>query len=93
VDPGRHVVDAAVADVHRVELVDQIYTHGWYGQGTYWADDISLQGAGGSGVPGAPSNLNVTGTSSSSISLGWAAGSGTITGVPRVRGFDPARAR
>ena len=58
----------------------QIYTHGWYGQGTYWADDISLQGAGGSGVPGAPSNLNVTGTSSSSISLGWAAGSGTITG-------------
>jgi chitinase len=26
----------------------QIYTHGWYGQGTYYADDISLTGQGGS---------------------------------------------
>jgi hypothetical protein len=58
----------------------QVYVHGWYGQGTYWADDISLQGAGGSGVPGAPSNLQSTGVTNSSISLSWSAGSGTITG-------------
>ncbi|MBC3842526.1 hypothetical protein GXW82_26995 [Streptacidiphilus sp. 4-A2] len=29
----------------------QIYTHGWYGEGTYFADDISLSGPGGSGSP------------------------------------------
>ncbi|MEV4616650.1 glycosyl hydrolase family 18 protein [Kitasatospora sp. NPDC049258] len=27
-----------------------VYTHGWYGQGTYYADDVSLDG------PGAPTN-------------------------------------
>src|SRR5512139_3295561 len=39
----------------------QVYTHGWYAQGAYQADDLSLQGAGGGGgtVPGAPSNLAV----------------------------------
>jgi hypothetical protein len=58
----------------------QIYFHGWYGQGTYWADDISLQGAGGSGVPGAPSNLQSTGVTNSSISLSWGTSSGTVTG-------------
>ncbi|MFD6236304.1 hypothetical protein ACFWO4_22900, partial [Streptomyces diastaticus] len=26
-----------------------IYTHGWYGQGTYYADDLSLDGPGVSG--------------------------------------------
>jgi chitinase len=60
----------------------QIYTHGWYGQGTYHADDISLQGAGGGGetVPGAPGGLSSTATTASSISLSWSASSGTVTG-------------
>lgn len=59
----------------------QIYTHGWYGQGNYYADDISLQGAGGGpGVPGAPGSLRSTGTTNSSISLAWNASSGTVTG-------------
>jgi Carbohydrate binding domain len=29
----------------------QVYTHGWYGEGTYYADDLSLTGAAGSGGP------------------------------------------
>ncbi|WP_371497169.1 glycosyl hydrolase family 18 protein [Kitasatospora sp. NBC_00374] len=31
-----------------------VYTHGWYGQGTYYADDVSLDG------PGAPTNPPTT---------------------------------
>ena len=29
-----------------------IYVHGWYAQGTYFADDLSLSGPGGSGGGG-----------------------------------------
>src|SRR6266545_2415217 len=32
----------------------EIYLHGWYAQGTYYADDVSLDGPGGSLVPGTP---------------------------------------
>ncbi|MGC0338224.1 chitinase [Streptomyces sp. SLBN-8D4] len=55
-----------------------VYTHGWYGQAAYFADDVSVYGPDGGGggdpaptVPGAPAGLAVSGTSSSSVSLTW----------------------
>jgi chitinase len=60
-----------------------VYTHGWYGQTAYYADDVSVFGPDGGGgtdpgptVPAAPSGLNVSGTTSSSVSLAWNAVSG-----------------
>ncbi|MFJ9730019.1 chitinase [Streptomyces sp. NPDC101171] len=60
-----------------------VYTHGWYGQAPYYADDISVYGPDGGGggdpaptVPSAPSGLTVSGTTSSSVSLSWSAVSG-----------------
>ncbi|MGP3927135.1 chitinase [Streptomyces sp. 8N616] len=58
-----------------------IYTHGWYAQPAYHADDISLTGPGGdpgepSPVPSTPGGLKVSGTTSSSVSLSWTAVSG-----------------
>ncbi|MER5755532.1 carbohydrate binding domain-containing protein [Streptomyces sp. NPDC002088] len=55
-----------------------IYVHGWYAQGTYYADDISLDGPGGGGsgdtqAPTAPTSLTSTGKTSSSVSLSWGA--------------------
>ncbi|MBW8803572.1 MAG: glycoside hydrolase family 18 protein [Catenulisporales bacterium] len=64
----------------------QIYLHGWYAQGTYYADDVSLAGPGGTAqVPSAPTGLAVTGTTSSSVSLSWNASSGA-TGYSVYRG-------
>ncbi|MGC9495206.1 chitinase [Streptomyces sp. WG7] len=62
-----------------------VYTHGWYGQSAYYADDLSVfgpDGGGGDGggpeptVPAAPAGLGVSGTTSSSASLAWNAVSG-----------------
>ncbi len=60
----------------------QIYTHGWYGQGTYWADGISLQGQGGGGGDTTPPS-NVTGLTSpsktsTSIALSWNAATDNV---------------
>ncbi|WP_327719130.1 glycoside hydrolase family 18 protein [Streptomyces sp. NBC_00490] len=69
-----------------------VYTHGWYGQSAYFADDVSVYGPDGGGgtdpaptIPGAPSGLGVSGTSSSSVSLAWSAVSGA-TGYNVYRG-------
>ncbi|WP_086016528.1 chitinase [Streptomyces davaonensis] len=55
-----------------------VYTHGWYGQAAYYADDVSVFGPDGGGggdpeptIPGSPSGVTVSGRSSSSISLAW----------------------
>ncbi|GAA5208720.1 chitinase [Streptomyces thinghirensis] len=61
-----------------------VYTHGWYGQSAYYADDLSVYGPDGGGgdgepeptVPSAPAGLSVSGTTSSSASLAWNAVSG-----------------
>ncbi|MGW0941785.1 chitinase [Streptomyces sp. NPDC002623] len=69
-----------------------LYTHGWYGQAAYYADDVSVYGPDGGGggdpaptVPSAPSGLSVSGTTSSSVSLAWNAVSGA-TGYSVYRG-------
>ncbi|MFI8961612.1 carbohydrate binding domain-containing protein [Streptomyces sp. NPDC053493] len=66
-----------------------VYTHGWYGQGTYYADDISLDGPGGGGggdtqAPTAPTNLRSTAKTSTSVTLSW----GAATDNTGVTGYD-----
>lgn len=64
-----------------------IYLNGWYGQGTYYADDISLDGPGGSTdtqAPTAPSGLQSTGKTSSSAALSWTAATDNVG----VTGYD-----
>ncbi|MCI3246076.1 MULTISPECIES: chitinase [Streptomyces] len=60
-----------------------VYTHGWYGQAPYYADDVSVYGPDGGGgsdpnptVPATPAGLSVSSTTSSSASLSWNAVSG-----------------
>ncbi|MFF8815191.1 chitinase [Streptomyces pactum] len=50
-----------------------VYTHGWYGQPAYHADDISLTGPGGPQlpVPATPSGLRTGTATSTSIDLSW----------------------
>ncbi|WP_318153253.1 MULTISPECIES: glycoside hydrolase family 18 protein [unclassified Streptomyces] len=60
-----------------------VYTHGWYGQAAYLADDVQVTGPDGGGgtdpgpsIPGAPAGLAVGSTTSSSIDLSWNSVSG-----------------
>ncbi|MGY6024321.1 chitinase [Streptomyces spinosirectus] len=55
-----------------------IYTHGWYGTGAYYADDVSLIGPGASAgqPPAAPGGLRAGAVTSSSVALSWSAVTG-----------------
>ncbi|WP_405397416.1 chitinase [Streptomyces microflavus] len=61
-----------------------VYTHGWYGQSAYFADDIEVTGPDGGGggedpgpvIPAAPAGLAAGATTTSSVSLSWNAVSG-----------------
>ncbi|WP_319680466.1 glycoside hydrolase family 18 protein [Streptomyces sp. AK02-01A] len=60
-----------------------VYTHGWYGQSAYYADDLSVFGPDGGGgtdpgpqVPGTPAGLAVGSVTSSSVTLNWSGVSG-----------------
>ncbi|SER28891.1 carbohydrate binding domain-containing protein [Actinokineospora terrae] len=70
----------------------EVYLHGWYGQGTYNADDIALDGPGGGGgndtqAPTAPANPRVTSVTANSVSLAWDASTDNVgvTGYEVVR--------
>ncbi|GAB3879052.1 glycoside hydrolase family 18 protein [Kibdelosporangium lantanae] len=60
----------------------ELYLHGWYGAGTFYADDVVLDGPGGStpGTPGVPGNPTVGSITNTSIALSWGASAGTVTG-------------
>ncbi|MGK5734241.1 chitinase, partial [Streptomyces sp. URMC 124] len=56
-----------------------VYTHGWYGQPAYFADDITLTGPGGEPgepVPGAPGGLKAGAVTDTSVALSWDAVAG-----------------
>ncbi|WP_369273720.1 chitinase [Streptomyces sp. R11] len=59
-----------------------LYTHGWYGTGAYYADDISLVGPGvdAGQPPAAPTGLKTGAVTSSSVALSWSA-------VPGATGY------
>ncbi|WP_393077622.1 chitinase [Streptomyces sp. LN704] len=50
-----------------------VYTHGWYGTGAYYADDLSLVGPGvdAGQPPAAPTGLTAGTVSSSTVALSW----------------------
>ncbi|MGW1728505.1 chitinase [Streptomyces sp. NPDC002306] len=55
-----------------------IYTHGWYGTGAYYADDLSLVGPGVDvgQPPAAPTGLKAGTVTSSTVALSWSAVTG-----------------
>ncbi|GAA1226397.1 MULTISPECIES: glycoside hydrolase family 18 protein [Streptomyces] len=54
-----------------------VYTHGWYGQSAYYADDVSVLGPDGGGggdpvvIPAVPAGLAAGTATSSSVDLSW----------------------
>ncbi|RLU80846.1 chitinase [Streptomyces griseocarneus] len=57
-----------------------VWTHGWYGQPAYVADDVTLTGPGGGDpgdpVPNAPGGLTAGAATPSSVALSWSASTG-----------------
>ncbi|OKJ05649.1 carbohydrate binding domain-containing protein [Kitasatospora sp. CB01950] len=74
----------------------EVYLNGWFGQGTYYADDVSLDGPGGGPVdtqpPTAPTGLVATATAATQVSLSWGASSDNVgvTGYDVYRNGTPA---
>jgi chitinase len=75
-----------------------VWTHGWYGQPAYFADDVSVFGPDGGGggdpaptVPATPAGLAVSSTTSSSVSLAWNTVSGA-TGYNVYQGGSKVQA-
>ncbi|RZQ60540.1 chitinase [Amycolatopsis suaedae] len=64
----------------------ELYLHGWYGAGTYHADDVVLDGPGGSdpGTPAAPGNPSAGAVTGSSVTLSWPA----VTGATGYRVYE-----
>jgi len=59
----------------------EVFLHGWYAQGTYYADNVSLDGPGGTpAVPGTPGTPTLGTITDTSIALSWGASSGTVSG-------------
>lgn len=57
-----------------------VYVHGWYGQGSYLADDISLVGPQGEvSVPDAPTAVAAADVTDTAVTLSWTAPSGPVT--------------
>lgn len=69
-----------------------VYTHGWYGQSAYFADDVEVTGPDGGGggdgpgpvIPAAPADLAAGATTTSSVALSWNA-------VPGATGYKVYR--
>ncbi|MCX5299923.1 carbohydrate binding domain-containing protein [Streptomyces sp. NBC_00193] len=65
----------------------EVYLNGWYGQGTYYADDITLDGPGGTvdtQAPTVPGSLTATGKTSTTASLSWNASTDNVG----LNGYD-----
>ncbi|MEV0378808.1 glycosyl hydrolase family 18 protein [Nonomuraea sp. NPDC050643] len=58
-----------------------VHVNGWYGQGAYHADDVVLDGPGGTPdtqAPSVPGGLSAGGATSSSLTLSWSASTDNV---------------